>query len=107
MFIPLQVIAFATLAPQFRTNGTALLSLFRNVGSAIGVSVTETLLTRNTQIEHSVLAGYVTPFNRALQGSQAVMRARSGRRPRTAPRRSSRSSNARPRSSPIITISAS
>ncbi len=72
VFIPLQVIAFATLAPQFRTNGTALLSLFRNVGSAIGVSVTETLLTRNTQIEHSVLAGYVTPFNRALQGSHAI-----------------------------------
>ena len=72
VFIPLQVIAFATLAPQFRTNGTALLSLFRNVGSAIGVSVTETLLTRNTHIEHSVLAGYVTPFNRALQGSRVI-----------------------------------
>ena len=67
------MIAFATLAPQFRTNGTALLSLFRNVGSAIGVSVTETLLARNTQVEHSVLAGYVTPFNRALQGSQAII----------------------------------
>ncbi len=74
VFIPLQVIAFATLAPHFRTNGTALLSLFRNVGSAIGVSVTSSLLTSSTQIEHSVLAGYITPFNRALQDSRTIAR---------------------------------
>jgi DHA2 family multidrug resistance protein len=74
VFIPLQVIAFATLAPHFRTNGTALLSLFRNVGSAIGVSVTSSLLTSSTQIEHSVLAGYITPFNRALQASSTIAR---------------------------------
>jgi DHA2 family multidrug resistance protein len=74
VFIPLQVIAFATLAPHFRTNGTALLSLFRNVGSAIGVSVTSSLLTSSTQIEHSVLAGYITPFNRALQASRTIAR---------------------------------
>jgi DHA2 family multidrug resistance protein len=74
VFIPLQVIAFATLAPHFRTNGTALLSLFRNVGSAIGVSVTSSLLTSSTQVEHSVLAGYITPFNRALQASRTIAR---------------------------------
>ena len=34
------VIAFATLEPALRTEGTALLSLLRNVGSAIGISVT-------------------------------------------------------------------
>ncbi|HVC60892.1 MAG TPA: DHA2 family efflux MFS transporter permease subunit [Acetobacteraceae bacterium] len=68
VFLPLQVIAFATLEPALRTEGTALLSLLRNIGMAIGVSVTEALLTRNTQIEHSVLAGYVTTLNRALGG---------------------------------------
>ncbi len=68
VFIPLQVIAFATLAPVFRTDGTSMLSLFRNVGSAIGVSVTEALLSRNVQVMHSSLAGHVTPFTRALQG---------------------------------------
>ncbi len=66
VFIPLQVIAFATLEPALRTEGTALLSLVRNVGSAIGISVTGALVTQNGQIEHSVLSGYITPLNRAL-----------------------------------------
>jgi MFS transporter, DHA2 family, multidrug resistance protein len=71
VFVPLQVIAFATLEPALRTEGTALLSLLRNVGSAIGISVTSALVTQNGQIEHSVLAGYITPLNRAFQGAAA------------------------------------
>jgi DHA2 family multidrug resistance protein len=67
IFIPLQVLAFATLAPALRTDGTAFLSLTRNVGSAIGVSVTSALLTRNGQILHEQIGSYVTPFNRVLQ----------------------------------------
>ena len=69
VFIPLQVIAFATLDPALRTEGTALLSLLRNVGSAIGISVTGAMITQNSQIEHSVLSGYITPLNRAFQGA--------------------------------------
>ncbi len=67
VFIPLQVVAFATLPAAVRTDGTSLLSLFRNVGSAIGVSVTSTMLARNIQASHADLAQYITPFNRALQ----------------------------------------
>jgi len=73
VFVPLQVIAFATLEPALRTEGTALLSLLRNVGSAIGISVTSALVTQNGQIEHSVLTGYITPLNRAFQGAAAVL----------------------------------
>ncbi len=73
VFVPLQVIAFATLEPALRTEGTALLSLLRNVGSAIGISVTSALVTRNTQVEHSVLAGYITPLNRAFEGAGAAL----------------------------------
>ncbi|MBV9813704.1 MAG: DHA2 family efflux MFS transporter permease subunit [Acetobacteraceae bacterium] len=72
VFIPLQVIAFATLDPALRTDGASLLSLFRNVGSAIGVSVTSALLARNEQILHSQIGAAVTPFNRALQGGGNV-----------------------------------
>ncbi len=68
VFIPLQVVAFATLPGSVRTDGAALLSLFRNVGSAIGVSVTSTMLARSIQVAHSDLVQNVTPFSRALQG---------------------------------------
>jgi len=75
VFIPLQVAAFATLAPEFRTDATSLLSLFRNVGSAIGLSVCSSLLARNQQILHSQLGENITPFNRALQTSPALSHA--------------------------------
>ncbi len=70
VFIPLQVLAFATLDSSLRTEAAALLSLVRNVGSAIGISVTSFLLSRNTQVMHSDLASYVTPFNRSLTSGE-------------------------------------
>ncbi|HUC18496.1 MAG TPA: DHA2 family efflux MFS transporter permease subunit [Acetobacteraceae bacterium] len=74
VFTPLQVMAFATLPLVFRTDGTALLSLFRNFGSAIGVSITSALLDRMTQVEHANLAGYVTPFRRLFTDNPEIHR---------------------------------
>ena len=72
VFIPLNVVAFATLPVQLRTDGTSLLSLFRNVGSAIGVSITSAMLAHNIQVVHAELGAAVNPFNRALQTGGAV-----------------------------------
>jgi MFS transporter, DHA2 family, multidrug resistance protein len=72
LFLPLQVLAFATLPAQYRTDGASLFSLFRNIGAAIGVSVTSAMLAHNTQILHEEIGSHVTPFNRALQGGGAV-----------------------------------
>ena len=66
VFVPLQLVAFATLAPFYRTDGTALMNLVRNIGSAIGVSVTTTVLEWSVQVNHAQLAGLASPFNRAL-----------------------------------------
>jgi DHA2 family multidrug resistance protein len=68
LFIPLQVLAFATLPAQLRTDGASLFSLFRNLGAAIGVSVTSAMLAHNTQVLHEEIGGSVTPFNRELSG---------------------------------------
>ena len=72
VFIPLQVVAFATLDAKMRTDGTALLSLFRNMGSAIGVSVTSAMLAHNIQVVHAQLAEVATPFNRVLSAHNAI-----------------------------------
>jgi DHA2 family multidrug resistance protein len=74
VFVPLQVIAFYTVPGALRTQGTALLSLMRNVGSAIGIAVTSALLDRMTHYEHANLAQFVTPFARPLQAGGAVSR---------------------------------
>ena len=71
VFMPLQILAFATLAPVLRTEGAALFALLRNIGAAIGVSVTSTILARNTQALHEVIGADVTPFNRALASISA------------------------------------
>jgi DHA2 family multidrug resistance protein len=73
VFIPLQVVAFATLAPDLRGDGTALFSLIRNVGSALGISVSSFLLAQGTQIMHARIAEGVTPFNRSLQTGGAYL----------------------------------
>ncbi len=73
VFIPLQVVGFATLPSSLRTDAAALYSLSRNIGSAIGVSATSTLLASSFQRIHSQFAEQITPFNRALQsGTQGM-----------------------------------
>jgi DHA2 family multidrug resistance protein len=67
VFTQLQVLAFATLAPGLRTEGAALFSLGRNIGAAIGVSVTTSLLAHNAQALHEMIGASVNPFSRALQ----------------------------------------
>jgi DHA2 family multidrug resistance protein len=69
IFVPLSTITFATLRPQWRNEGTAMFSLMRNIGSSIGISVMVTLLARNTQVNHALLSGQLTPFNNALQAA--------------------------------------
>jgi len=71
VFTPLQVTAFVTLPAELRTEGTALFSLMRNIGLAIGVSVTSVVLTRWTQIVHAQVAETLTPFNHNLQAGAA------------------------------------
>ena len=71
VFTPVSVVAFATLPPTLRTDGTAFFNLIRNVGGAIGISVTSLLLVRETQIGHEQLAAHINPFNRMLQSGAA------------------------------------
>jgi DHA2 family multidrug resistance protein len=66
VFVPLSTITFATLPAELRTQATGVFSLVRNLGSAIGISVTGALLVSNTQVNHAQIADAVTPFNRTL-----------------------------------------
>ncbi len=67
VYVPLASAAFATLRPALRNEGAAFFSLSRNLGSSIGISIVETLLTRNTQIVHASLAEHVSQFNATMR----------------------------------------
>jgi DHA2 family multidrug resistance protein len=60
VFIPINILAFATLPSAARTEASSIMNLFRGVGSSIGISVVTVLLARNMQISHEDLAGNVT-----------------------------------------------
>ncbi len=66
-YVSLSTMAFSTLPGALRNEGTSFFNLLRNIGSAIGISVVETLLVRNTQSMHAALATHVTPYT-ALPG---------------------------------------
>ncbi len=74
VFNPLAVIAFSTLPTTQRGDATALQALARNIGSAIGISVTTFTLERSAQAMHADIAAGITPFNRLLQHTGAVAR---------------------------------
>ncbi len=67
LFVPLSAVTLSTLAPARRTEGAGLYNLSRNIGSSVGISVVNALLTRNTQVNHADIAQHVTAVNRALE----------------------------------------
>jgi DHA2 family multidrug resistance protein len=66
VFVPLSTVAFMSLPAQLRTDGTAMLTLIRNIFSSIGISVMIAELSRTTTAVHSQLVEHVTPFSNAL-----------------------------------------
>jgi DHA2 family multidrug resistance protein len=66
---PMTVMAFATLAQHLRPEAASVQSLARNLGSAVGISVTTFSLSRSTQTTHADIAAGITPFMRALPGA--------------------------------------
>ncbi|MFC5068405.1 DHA2 family efflux MFS transporter permease subunit [Flaviflagellibacter deserti] len=67
LFIPIQTIAFSTIEPHQRTDAAALISLVRNIGSAVGISVVTFLLTRNSSELHAELGASINPFRASIQ----------------------------------------
>jgi MFS transporter, DHA2 family, multidrug resistance protein len=65
VFVPLSTSTFATLSVQLRSQGTAIFSLARNIGSSIGISLVQFLLVRNTVVARASLVENVTYANPA------------------------------------------
>lgn len=63
VFVPLSAATFATLSPDMRSQGTAIFSLLRNLGSSIGISLVQTVLSRNTIATHAALVERITYDN--------------------------------------------
>lgn len=71
VFVPLNTVAFATLPNALRTEGAAMLTLVRNIGSSVGISIVIAQLTQGTIQAHARLVEFVIPFAAGLDGSTA------------------------------------
>jgi DHA2 family multidrug resistance protein len=59
IFVPLQMLAFASIPMRHLPNATALFSVVRNVGGSAGVAISTTLLSRRAQLHQSALVANV------------------------------------------------
>ena len=67
LFVPLSAVTLSTLPPEQRAEGAGIYNLSRNIGSSVGISVVNSLLTTNTQVNHADIAQHVTAVNRAFE----------------------------------------
>jgi DHA2 family multidrug resistance protein len=67
LFVPLSAATLSTLPQKERTEGAGLYNLSRNIGSSVGISVVNSLLTRNTQANHAAIVPHVSAVNRAFE----------------------------------------
>jgi len=72
IWVPLQSVGFAWLAPAQRTEAAALLNLVRSVGSSIGVSVALTMLTRTSTTARAQMVEHLTPIGAAFRHADAT-----------------------------------
>jgi MFS transporter, DHA2 family, multidrug resistance protein len=67
LFVPLSTVTLGTLSPDQRTAGAGLYNLSRNIGSSVGISVVNSLLTQSTQVNHAEIAAHVSAVDRAFE----------------------------------------
>jgi DHA2 family multidrug resistance protein len=65
---PLTVVSFSSLPAPLRGDAAAVQSLGRNIGAAIGISITTFSLSHWIQASHAGMASLFTPFNRPIPG---------------------------------------
>src|SRR6185312_2847127 len=69
LFAPLNVLAYAKLAPAHRTEGTIVATMARSLGSSAGISGLQAMLIRDAATAHSGLTEHITVANPVLRWS--------------------------------------
>jgi DHA2 family multidrug resistance protein len=67
VFVPLSTMAFATIAPKFRADGTSMFALVRNMGQGVGISIVTAVLSNMLQVNHQELGERLTATSQGVQ----------------------------------------
>jgi DHA2 family multidrug resistance protein len=63
LFAPLTSLAYVTLSPVHRTEGTVVATMIRSLGSSVGISVMQAGVISQSAMAHSVLSADIQPSN--------------------------------------------
>lgn len=63
LFIPINMMAYATLSPDSNNQASSMLALMRNLGGGVGISVLVTLLERFSQRNQVTLIAHTSPVD--------------------------------------------
>lgn len=67
MWVPLSIVAFASLPPERLPEASAIFHLLRNFGSSIFISISVMAVIRTSKITHAGLAEHVSPLNKGFR----------------------------------------
>lgn len=67
MWVPLSMVAFASLRPERLPEASAIFHLLRNFGSSIFISISVMAVTRTAKITHAGLSEHVSPLNKSFR----------------------------------------
>jgi DHA2 family multidrug resistance protein len=73
MFAPLTALAYVTLAPVHRTEGTIVSTMVRSLGSSAGISMLQAGVIRQSALAHEVLAARAVPGDQAFAAALPPM----------------------------------
>lgn len=62
IFVPISMVAFASLPSEYQTDGAGIINLARSVGASAGISLVITMLARNSAASHEDLIAHMTPY---------------------------------------------
>jgi DHA2 family multidrug resistance protein len=67
LFVPIQTISYAGVAPQKYNQVSGIMNLSRNLGGDIGISFVTTFIARRSQLHQANLAAHTTPYDPSYQ----------------------------------------
>jgi DHA2 family multidrug resistance protein len=66
-WVPLTVITFWTLRPEFRAEAMSVFHLLRNFGSSLFISIAVAEIVRTSYVNYARMAEFASPYNRVVE----------------------------------------
>ncbi len=73
LFVPIQTVSYAGVAPQKFNQVSGIMNLSRNMGGDIGIAFVTTLITRRSQTHQANLSAHTTAYNPAYMAKIDAM----------------------------------